>query len=191
MVLTNHTFLFADLVGFTAFTAAEGDERATRMALTFHERVRAELEAHAAVEIKTMGDGVMLRCDCPLLALRLAVRIVEEIGGSDGLLPIRAGVSTGPAIGADGDWYGATVNLAARLCDAAREGETLTCETTHATAHGLDGVELTGQGRLALKNLPAPVPAFAARAKATDGAWRSHLTRAFPQPAPVPHAAPA
>jgi hypothetical protein len=58
MVVANHTFLFADLAGFTAFTAAVGDDRAADMALEFHERVRALLDDHLATSpLPTGGDA--------------------------------------------------------------------------------------------------------------------------------------
>ena len=60
-----HTFLFTDLVGFTALTAAEGDERGADVALEFCERVRPLLTGHGAEEVKTIGDALMLRCDDP------------------------------------------------------------------------------------------------------------------------------
>lgn len=59
---SEHTFLFADLVGFTALTDAEGDDRAAEVALGLYERVRALLHEYGAEELKTLGDGVLLRC---------------------------------------------------------------------------------------------------------------------------------
>ncbi|MFL5856582.1 MAG: hypothetical protein ACJ77L_07535, partial [Solirubrobacteraceae bacterium] len=58
MVVANHTFFFADLVGYTAFTAAVGDDRAADMALEVHERVRALLDEHLATSpLPTGGDA--------------------------------------------------------------------------------------------------------------------------------------
>ena len=57
MVVANHTFLFADLVGYTAFTAAMGDDRAADMALEFHERVRALVDDHLATSPLPTGRG--------------------------------------------------------------------------------------------------------------------------------------
>ena len=54
--------------------------------------------------------------------------------GLDGLPPVRVGVNTGPAVERDGDFFGSTVNLAARLSQAARGGEVLLTEATRAAA---------------------------------------------------------
>ena len=56
-----HTFLFVELVGFTALTAQEGDERAADVALELCERIRPLLADHGAEEIKAIGDALMLR----------------------------------------------------------------------------------------------------------------------------------
>jgi len=181
MVVANHTFLFADLVSYTAYTAEVGDDRAADMALEFHERVRDLLDEHLAAEIKTIGDAIMLRCDCPERAMRLAVAIVRGLEGGDRLLPVRAGVCTGTAVVRNGDWYGTAVNVAARLCAAAGQGEALACAGTRAAAPELAGLQLTERGPLRLKNLAEPVIAYA---------WTPRFLtppgRHRPAPAPLP-----
>ena len=79
-----HTFLFTDLVGFTALTAAEGDERGADVAVEFSERVRPLLCDHKAEEVKSIGDGLMLRSDDPALGIQLGLRIVGELERVDG-----------------------------------------------------------------------------------------------------------
>src|SRR4051794_33767218 len=68
--MAHHTFLFSDLVGFTALTAARGDDDAADVALAFCGRVREMLTAHRAEEIKSMGDALMIRCDDAAAAIR-------------------------------------------------------------------------------------------------------------------------
>ena len=58
-----HTFLFADISGFTALTEAHGDEEAADLAGQFFADVRVLLGEHGAEEVKTLGDAVMIRCD--------------------------------------------------------------------------------------------------------------------------------
>jgi class 3 adenylate cyclase len=154
-----HTFLFTDLVGFTALAAAEGDDRAAEVALEFYARVRPLLGDHCAEEIKTIGDALMLRCDDPADAVRLALRIVRELDGLPGFPLARVGVHTGSAAARDGDWYGTTVNVAARLCTAAGAGSVLVSEETCRAAGRLRKVELGDTELHWLKNLTEPVPA--------------------------------
>src|SRR5438552_5720449 len=63
MVFRFHTFLFADLVGFTSFTVRHGDERAADLAVCFQERVCALAATHGCHVVKTIGDAVMVRSD--------------------------------------------------------------------------------------------------------------------------------
>jgi adenylate cyclase len=154
-----HTFLFTDLVGFTALTAERGDDRAADVALEFYRRVRALLPEHRAEEIKAIGDALMIRCEDPSLAIELGLRIVAELDEDPDFPAVRVGVNTGTAVNREGDWYGAGVNVAARLCAAAGGGEVLVSEHTHDVAGPLREVAL-GERRLHwLKNVTEPVAA--------------------------------
>ena len=58
--MTSHTFLFADLCGFTDYTRRHGDEFAARLAVRFHDRA-GELAAEEGCElVKSIGDAVMI-----------------------------------------------------------------------------------------------------------------------------------
>lgn len=159
---TVHTFLFTDLVGYTALTEADGDDRAAEVALAFHEHVRGLLAAHGAEEIKTLGDGLMLRADDPARGVRLAVRIVDGLAATPGFPAVRVGVHTGPAVTRAGDWFGGTVNVASRLCTAAGGGEVLISAATAQAAGALAGIELGAQRRHWLRNITRPVIAHPA-----------------------------
>ena len=162
MEVARHTFLFTDLVGFTALTASQGDDRAAEVALGFYRRVRSLLPEHSAEEVKTIGDAVMVRCDDPALAVRLGLRIVTELGEVPGFPPVRVGMHTGAAVAREGDWYGTTVNVAARLCAAAGGGEVLVSDSTREAAGRVRRVAL-GERRLHwLKNVSEPVAAWLA-----------------------------
>jgi class 3 adenylate cyclase len=164
MAAPPQTFLFMDLVGFTALTAERGDDGAADVALRFYHHVRSLLGEHGAEEIKTIGDAMMVRCERPHRAIELGLRIVDELEASSAFPPLRVGVHTGTAVCRDGDWYGGAVNVAARLCSAAGGGEVLVSDATSEQAgQALPQVEL-GERRLHwLKNVAEPVgarPAF-------------------------------
>jgi adenylate cyclase len=154
-----HTFLFADLVGFTALTDSEGDERAAAVAGALQIRVRDVASDHDAQVVKAMGDAAMVRCEDPAGAIRFALRLVDEVDADPVLPPVRVGVHSGSAVGHDGDWYGRAVNVASRLCSVAAGGEVLVSESTLAAAGSLPKVEV-GERRLHwLKNVTEPVAA--------------------------------
>jgi adenylate cyclase len=160
--LTAQTFLFADLSGFTALTEAHGDEQAADLVAGFCVAVRQLLAAHEAQEVKTIGDALMLRTADAGAAIRLGLCIVHDVGARHGFPLVRVGMHTGPAVERGGDWFGATVNLAARVSAAAGGGEALLTEASKAAAGEVAGVELRERGRWSFRNVAAPVPMYAA-----------------------------
>jgi class 3 adenylate cyclase len=111
------TFVFADLAGFTALTEAHGDIEAIEIASRFTAQVHDFLPEHGAEQIKTIGDEVMIRVPRSSDAVRLGVRITRGLA-AHGNPPVRVGMHSGPAVKRDGDWFGATINLASRVADA-------------------------------------------------------------------------
>jgi class 3 adenylate cyclase len=154
-----HTFLFTDLVGFTTLTALRGDDDAADVACEFYDRVRPLLPEHRSEEVKTIGDALMLRAEDPGLAIRLGLRIVRELEELPGFPAVRVGMHTGPAVCRNADWYGTTVNVAARLCSAAGGGEVLVSDATALAAGRVRRVALEEQRLHWLKNVTEPVAA--------------------------------
>ncbi|HEX6116325.1 MAG TPA: adenylate/guanylate cyclase domain-containing protein [Solirubrobacterales bacterium] len=176
----DHTFLFVDLVGFTALADIEGDDRAAEVALELHRRVRATLHEYGGEEVKALGDGIMLRCADAGEGIRLGLRIVGELEDDPRIPSVRVGIHSGPAVGHEGDWYGRAVNVAARLCAVAPGGEVLVSDTAREAAGRLRKVEF-GERRLHwLRNVTEPVPTFTARERDCPGSgrWRAIATRA-------------
>jgi adenylate cyclase len=156
------TFLFADLSGFTALTEAHGDEQAADLVGGFCVAVRQLLDAHQAQEVKTIGDALMLRTGDAAAAIRLGLCIVHDVGAQHGFPLVRVGMHTGSAVERDGDWFGTTVNLAARVSAAASGGEALLTAATRAASGEVEGVELRERGRRAFRNVGEPIPVYAA-----------------------------
>jgi adenylate cyclase len=181
MASGRHTFLFTDLVGFTALTDERGDDHAADVALDFCRRVRDLLPAHRAEEVKTIGDALMIRCEDPSLAIRLGLRIVRELDEDPDFPAVRVGINTGTAVERERDWYGAGVNVAARLCAAAGGGEVLISEQTHEAAGPLRNIELGDRRMHWLKNVTQPVAARLAQEKEQGemSVWRRKLQCAF------------
>jgi adenylate cyclase len=152
----SHTFLFADLVGFTALAELEGDSRALAVALELQRRTGGLLTNHGAEQVKAMGDGVMLRCTKPAAAVTLGLRMVE-IMDEPGLPPVRVGIHTGPALRSGGDWYGRAVNVAARLCAVAPPGRVLISDATATAAGRMRGVDLGERELHWLRNVSEPI----------------------------------
>lgn len=120
------TFCFADLTGFTNFTAEQGDDAAANLLSAFRSVVRDVASARGVRVAKWLGDGLMVvaveQSDAVAFALDLERRAQECCTP----LALRIGIASGYALLFEGDDYiGSAVNLAARLCDAAGPNEVL------------------------------------------------------------------
>jgi class 3 adenylate cyclase/YHS domain-containing protein len=156
------TFVFADIAGFTALTEAHGDEHAADLVAQFCDTVRGVLPDYDAEPIKSIGDAMLIRVPHPAPAIRLGTRIAHELMTAHGAPSVRVGMHHGPAVERDGDYFGATVNLAARVSSVAGGGEVLLTATTGALAGDLDDVVYEPRGRHHLRNVRAPVELLAA-----------------------------
>jgi class 3 adenylate cyclase len=156
------TFIFADIAGFTALTEAHGDEEAVKLVEEFAEAVEAELPAVRGEHIKTIGDALMLRIPAPGDAVLLALRIANDLIAEHGAPAVRVGLHHGPAVERNGDYFGASVNLAARVSALASGGEVLLTGQTAALVPDLEGVLYESRGRQTLRNVAEPIEVFAA-----------------------------
>jgi adenylate cyclase len=156
---TEHTFVFADLAGYTALTEAHGDGDAARIATTFHELATSRLGEGVHL-VKTIGDEVMLCADSVEHGIAVALRIADAVTHRAHFPAVRIGIHTGSAECLGGDYFGAAVNLAARVAGVARGGEIVCTERVaeSATRDGLAAVRPIGVVRL--KNVAAPVALF-------------------------------
>jgi adenylate cyclase len=160
--VTVHTFIFADMSGFTALTEAHGDDAAADLVAAFSTAVRPRLERRGAEEVKSIGDALMIRSEDAGESIGLGLEIVHEVGGQHRFPTIRVGMHTGPATERDGDWFGSTVNLAARVAGEAAGGEVLVSEATRSALVRPERFNFRERGRVQLRNISEPALLFAA-----------------------------
>ncbi len=115
---------FLDLSGFTRLTEEGGDQVAVNLAARLRALVRRSSQEHGGESVKWLGDGVMLYFPDPGDGVLATLDMVER-AANDALPPARAGIHAGPVVFQEGDYFGRTVNLAARITDYARPGEVL------------------------------------------------------------------
>jgi len=146
---------FVDLSGFTERTASAGDELAAQDATTLQGLAQAAAVAHGGRVVKLLGDGVMLRFSNARDAV-VAVRELMTAISSHGLPPAHSGIASGRFVVRDGDVYGHTVNLAARIAAHGGAGELLISAVTAESLTGT-GLPLEDAGQVALKGIAEPV----------------------------------
>jgi class 3 adenylate cyclase len=116
--------LFTDIVGSTSSTQEHGDEASQVMVNIHNSIVRGALQAHGGWEVKHTGDGIMAGFSNPPAAVDAGVEMQRGVAHYNTTKPdielrLRVGISVGEPIAEDDDLFGATVQMAARLCDGA------------------------------------------------------------------------
>jgi adenylate cyclase len=152
---------FLDLTGYTRLTEQQGDQVAAALAETLAVLVNRSAREHGGVPVKWLGDGVMVQFREPAGAVLAALGMVEQLPQA-GLPPAHVGVAAGPVVVQGGDYFGRTVNLAARIAAYASAGRVLVSEPViqRAPPQGVTFVEL---GLVELEGIAQPVRLLEAR----------------------------
>jgi adenylate cyclase len=151
---------FLDLTGYTRLTEERGDQAAAELAARLAGLVRRSSLEHRGTPVKWLGDGVMFYFREPAAAV-LAALDMAEVVGRQGLPPAHVGIHAGPVIFQEGDYFGRTVNLAARIAEYARPGEVLVTQEVLDAAEG-GPVRFTEIGPVELKGVPGPLRLYTA-----------------------------
>jgi adenylate cyclase len=152
---------FLDLVGYTRLTEEHGDQAAAKLAETLAVLVDRSSREHGGVPVKWLGDGVMFHFREPAGAVLAALQMVEQPPQA-GLPPAHVGVAAGPVVVQGGDYYGRTVNLAARIAAYASASRVLVSERVVEAAPP-QGVIFAELGLVQLEGIAHPVRLLEAR----------------------------
>jgi adenylate cyclase len=155
---------FLDLAGYTRLTEERGDEAAADLAARLAGLVRRTAQAHGGTPVKWLGDGVMFYFREPAAAVLAALEMAEVVG-RQGLPPAHIGVHAGPVVFQEGDYFGRTVNLAARIAEYARPGEVLVSQEVVDAADAAP-VAFVEIGPVELKGVPGTLRLHIARRSA-------------------------
>jgi adenylate cyclase len=142
---------FADLTGYTRLTEEAGDDAAARVSLALADLVSELAQRHRGTVVKMLGDGVHFHFADPRDAVLASLEIVETVGAR-GLPPAHIGVEAGPMIYDEGDYFGRTVNVAARIASQAGAGQVFVGEG-FARLVPPDGFRLREVGAFELKGI--------------------------------------
>ncbi len=159
------TIMFSDIENSTLMTERLGDERWLEVLRAHNSIFRGHLRAHGGYEVKNQGDGFMLVFPEPERGLEYAVAVQREFAERElaegGRLRVRMGMHAGEAIRDQGDFFGRSVILAARIAAQAGGGEILVSFALKQAAAGCD-VEFESPRELELKGLSGTHEVFSA-----------------------------
>jgi len=146
---------FLDLTGFATLAEERGDEAAAELAAGLASVVQEASQTRGCRPVKWLGDGVMFHFADPGRAIQSGLDLVEQTERAISV-PARIGIDAGAVIVQEGDYFGNTVNIAARIADYARPHEVLVSEEARRTA-GVTDVEFELIGDVALKGVSKSV----------------------------------
>jgi adenylate cyclase len=126
---------FLDLTGYTRLTEERGDAAAADLARELSTLVQRRSVLHGGRAVKWLGDGVMFHFPEPERGVLAALDMVEA-AAERGMPAAHVGLHAGPVLYQEGDYFGRTVNIAARIADLARPGEVVVSEEVVQASSG-------------------------------------------------------
>lgn len=156
--------LFTDIVGSTQLTQELGDEGAQVILRAHNSIVRKALSAHGGAEIKHTGDGIMATFTKSASAVEGAMEMIKGLEEHNQASPnlalhIRIGINAGEPILEDNDIFGTTVQMAARICDAAETDQILVSMVVRELCGGKT-LRFEEAGRYSMKGIEEPVTLY-------------------------------
>jgi class 3 adenylate cyclase len=159
-------FLFSDMRGFTEFAERHGNAAAAQAVSRFLEIARNAIARHSGAEVKTEGDAIHAVFPSASSAVLCGLEIVDAAAElnerePDRPLGLGVGVHAGEAVETAEGYIGRAVNIASRLCAAARPGEVLVSSTVKGITQASIPVGFIPRGRKRLKGIEDPVLVYA------------------------------
>jgi class 3 adenylate cyclase len=159
------TVMFTDMVGSTDMTQARGDAAAQEVVRRHNSIVRGALAQFGGKEIKHTGDGIMASFGTAAAAVEASVAIQRQVHQHNNRLPaqslhLRIGLNAGEPIEEEDDLFGATVQLAARVCAATNADQVLCTGVVKDLTVGKGAATFQSIGNKYLKGFKDAVPLY-------------------------------
>ena len=151
---------FADIAGYTGLSHQLDSSELTTMLARFEATTGDVIAAAGATVAKRIGDAVMFVTNAPGVACALALELIEACA-RERLPKVRVGLAVGDVVVRQGDFYGRTVNLAARLVAEAEPGTALADAGLHSRlARVRAGYGFVPAGKFQLPGFDDPIEVF-------------------------------
>ena len=166
------TVLFVDLASFTPLTATMGDLRAAEVLSRLSIMVRSHASRHGGRILKQIGDAFMLMFAQPVDAVRFGLDISRFVDTEPQFPALHIGAQCGNVLYREGDYVGATVNLAARVAGSGAAGQFLITEQLRDAVRDIEDADFVLLPPRRLKGIPDPVRLVEVRRHNPEGANR-------------------
>ena len=162
--MTTVTLLFTDLVGSTEILARLGDDAAETLRRRHFAILREAVAAQGGLEVKNLGDGLMVVFRSAVDAVACAVAMQRSIAHHNATergarLQVRVGLHVGEPIRDEDDYFGMPVVIAERLCGRAGAGQIIASEPVRELASARGTFDFRSLGPIELKGVAVPVAA--------------------------------
>jgi class 3 adenylate cyclase len=159
------TVMFTDMVGSTDMTQARGDAGAQEVVRRHNSIVRGALAQFGGKEVKHTGDGIMASFNTAAAAVEATISIQRQVDQQNQRQPnlglhLRIGLNAGEPIQEEDDLFGATVQLAARVCAATNSDETLCTGVVKDLTVGKGAASFRPVGEKYLKGFKDAIPLY-------------------------------
>jgi adenylate cyclase len=161
---TTPAMCFLDISDYTRLTEERGDQAAAEMVARLAPLVQRSSDRHGGKVVKSLGDGVMFHFREAAGAVLAALEMLEAISQA-GLPRAHVGVHAGPVVFQGGDYFGRTVNVAARIAERAEPGQLLVSQEVVESAD-LSEIHLTAIGPVVLKGVSERIQLYSVTRRA-------------------------
>ena len=165
-VTLERTVGFADLVGSTDVLRSQSVKETAEMVRHFEEQVWDLVIRAGGRVVKLIGDEAMFVLMDPGRACEVGSALIDTSAH-----PVRVGLAHGPVVELYGDYYGETVNLAARLVHEAPPSTVLVSEPVRDRSDA--ALRFEPQEPVTLKGFADPIPVYTCSRQPRAGSMRS------------------
>lgn len=166
------TVVFVDLASFTSLTAAMGDHAAADVLHRFGITVRTRATRHRGRILKQIGDAFMLMFAQPSDAVEFGLAMMGFVDAEPQFPVLHIGAHHGSVLYREGDYVGATVNLAARVASASTAGQFLITEDLRRAAEGCADADVAALPPRRLKGITESVRLIEVRRRGPQSSTR-------------------
>jgi len=158
------TIMYTDLQDSTLMTTRLGDTKAIHFLRIHNSIIRQALNSHAGREVKNTGDGFLASFCSASDAMNCSIDIQKSFASyneEDIEVPIRVriGLSAGEPVEENGDLFGTSVQLSARLCEHAEPDSIIAAQVVKDECEPLK-FRFLDQGNLTPKGFLKPVQIY-------------------------------
>lgn len=161
--------MVADVAGYSRLMANDEEGTHRRLEALRRALLGPAIGAHGGRLVKSTGDGVLAEFPSVVEATRCALFVQDSLARENAEIPVgqrivfRIGINLGDVIVDDGDIYGDSVNVAARLEGLAEPGGIVVSRAVRDHVRGALRIEFDDMGPQTVKNIDRPLRTFRVR----------------------------